>query len=544
MFLRLADTLSRVGFLVGLLFFCVSLSPSLLPRVPIVQGFQSGLLFAVGYCLGFFSFFIWRFLELGEIRGRRRHLATWITLGASGILAAFTLSRMTVWQNSIRELMEMQPIESAYPFTVLWVAAVTAIVVLLITRALIWVGKKVTQQVNRLLPRRISIGLGFTLVVVVFISTVDGLVIKTALRMMDELFAAMDLVVDDGVHEPPSFGSSLIAWDDIGRNGKRFLTSGPDAAGISALTGRGAMEPVRVFAGFNTGETLEARARIALQELIRSGGFERSVLIVATATGTGWLDPAAVEPVAFLHGGDLSIVSMQYSYLPSWLTLMVDPNRSRRAARALFDAVFSHWTTLPRDKRPRLYLFGLSLGALGSENSADVVSMFADPIDGAFWAGPPFASTIWAKITAARNPDSPQWRPEYRDGALIRFMTREGFSVPAAAEWGPLRIVYLQHGSDPMSFFSPGLAYSRPDWLSQDRAPDISPYFQWYPLVSFVNVGFDVPMATTVPPGYGHTFTPASYIDGWIAVTEPDNWSDEDTRRLKAHFADFEASPL
>ena len=96
-----------------------------------------------------------------------------------------------MWQNSIRELMEMQPIESAYPFTVLWVAAVTAIVVLLITRVLIWVGKKVTQQVNRLLPRRISISLGFTLVVVVFISTVDGLVIKTALRMMDELFAAM-----------------------------------------------------------------------------------------------------------------------------------------------------------------------------------------------------------------------------------------------------------------------------------------------------------------------------------------------------------------
>jgi uncharacterized membrane protein len=544
MFLRLPGTLSRVGFLVGLLFFCASLSPSLLPRVPVVQGLQSGLLFAVGYGLGFLGLLAWRFLELGEARGRSRYLATWITLGASGVLAAYTLSRMTVWQNSIRGLMEMEPIESSYPLTVLWVAAVTAVLILLITRVLIWVGKKATERINLVLPRRISIGLGFALVGVVFISTVDGLVIKTALRMLDELFAAADLVVEDGVREPSSFGSSLIAWDDIGRNGKRFLTSGPDAAGISALTGRGAKEPVRVYAGYNTGETLEARARVALQELIRTGGFERSVLILATATGTGWLDPAAVEPVAFLHDGDLSIVSMQYSYLPSWLTLMVDPDRASRAARALFDAVFSHWTTLSPGKRPRLYLFGLSLGALGSEFSADVVSVLADPIDGAFWVGPPFASSLWQRISAARNRDSPQWRPEYRDGALVRFMTREGFGVGAGSEWGPLRIVYLQHGSDPMSFFSLDLAYSRPDWLGQARAPDISPYFQWYPLVSFVNVGFDVPMATTVPPGYGHTFTPASYIDGWIAVTEPDNWSDEDTQRLKAHFSDLEPAPL
>ena len=138
MFLRLANSLSRVGFFVGLLFFCASLSPSLLPRLPVVQGFQSGLVFSVGYSLGFLSFLAWRFLELGEIRGHRRHLATWIMLGASGVLTAFTLSRITVWQNSIRELMEMQPIESAYPFTVLGVASVTAIVVLLITRVLIW----------------------------------------------------------------------------------------------------------------------------------------------------------------------------------------------------------------------------------------------------------------------------------------------------------------------------------------------------------------------------------------------------------------------
>jgi uncharacterized membrane protein len=542
--LRWVGSFSAVGVLVGLLFFCASLAPSLLPRLPVVQGVQSGLVFAVGYGLGRFGLSVWRFLELPELRGGARRVVALALLASATGLAAFTLNRMVIWQNSIRDLMEMPDIVSAYPITVIAVGFAVAAALLVIARGLIWIGKKASGQINRVFPRRISIALGTLLVAIVVGFAVNGLVVKSALRAMDEMFGKLDRVVDDGILEPPAFGSSLIEWDDIGRNGKRFLTNGPDQAEIAALTGREARQPVRVYAGYNTGETLEERAGIAVQELIRSGGFERSVLIVATATGTGWLDPSAIQPVAFLHGGDLSIVSLQYSYLPSWLTLMVDPNRSRRAASALFDAVYAHWTTLDPDNRPRLYLFGLSLGALGSEASSNLLTLLADPIQGAFWAGPPFASTIWTRLTAARNPDSPQWLPEYGDGSVVRFMTRQGFSVPADAEWGPFRVVYLQHGSDPMTFFSPNLAFDSPDWLDRARAPDVSAFFQWYPVVTFVNVGFDVPMATTVPPGYGHTFTPDSYIDGWIAVTNPDNWSAADTEMLKKHFADFVSSPI
>ncbi len=541
---RFMGSFSAVGVLIGLLFFCASLAPSLLPRLPIVQGIQSGLVFAVGYGAGRIGLAAWRFMELRELRGTSRRLTALALLISGAVLAAFTLNRMVVWQNSIRNLMEMPLVESAYPITVVAVSFVTAAVLLVIAGGLIWVGQKLSTQMNRVLPRRISIALGTLLVTSVVFIAVNDLVVQSSLRAMDDLFGKLDQVVDDGVHEPDNFGSSLIAWDDIGRNGKLFLTSGPDRAEITELTGRAAMDPVRVYAGFNTKETLDERAEIAVQELIRSGGFGRSVLIVATATGTGWLDPAAIEPVAFLHGGDLSIISMQYSYLPSWLTLMVDPNQSRRAAAALFNAVYKHWTTLEPDQRPRLYLFGLSLGALGSEASSDLLTLLADPIHGAFWVGPPFASTSWAKLTAARNPDSPQWAPEYGDGSVVRFLTARGFSVPSDTKWGPLRVVYLQHGSDPMTFFSPYLAFHSPNWLGKSRAPDISPYFQWYPVVSFVNVGFDIPMATTVPPGYGHTFTPQKYIDGWVAVTEPDNWSAADTERLKAHFADFVSSPI
>jgi hypothetical protein len=117
---------------------------------------------------------------------------------------------------------------------------------------------------------------------------------------------------------------------------------------------------------------MEQRAELALEELKRVGGFSRSVLVVATPTGTGWLDPGAVDTVEYLHAGDTAIVSMQYSHLPSWITILIDPQRSRHAARALFDEIYGHWRTLPRDSRPKLYLHGLSLGSLGSEASADL----------------------------------------------------------------------------------------------------------------------------------------------------------------------------
>ena len=287
--MRWVGSFSAVGMLVGLLFFCASLAPSLLPRLPVVQGVQSGLVFAVGYGLGRFALAVWRFLELRELQGGARRVVALVLLALALGLAVFTLNRMVIWQNSIRDLMEMPDIVSAYPFTVVAVGFAVATALLVIAHGLIWIGKKASAEINRVFPRRISIALGTVLVAVAVGFAVNGLVVKSALQAMDEMFGKLDQVVDDGIVEPPVFASSLIAWDDIGRNGKRFLTNGPDRAGIAALTGRAARQPVRVYAGYNTGETLEERADIAVRELIRNGGFERSVLIVATATGTGWL---------------------------------------------------------------------------------------------------------------------------------------------------------------------------------------------------------------------------------------------------------------
>jgi uncharacterized membrane protein len=261
------------------------------------------------------------------------------------------------------------------------------------------------------------------------------------------------------------------------------------------------------------------------------------VLVVATPTGTGWLDPGGVDTLEYLHAGDTAIVSMQYSYLPSWITILVDPDHSQDSALALFDAVYGHWKTLSRDSRPKLYLHGLSLGSMGSAASADLLTVFEDPIHGALWSGPPFPNAHWARATTARNPDSPMWLPTFRDGSLLRFTGRE-CTLHGGRRWGPMRLVYIQHASDPMTFFSPELLYRRPDWLVGARGPDVSPYLRWYPIVTFLQIGFDVPMATSVPTGYGHNYAPSSYIDAWVEITQPPAWDAEATIRLKERFGE------
>jgi uncharacterized membrane protein len=127
------------------------------------------------------------------------------------------------------------------------------------------------------------------------------------------------------------------------------------------------------------------------------------------------------------------------------------------------------------------------------------------------------------------------WQPRTGNGRLLRFTGRENALEWDGAAWGAMRVVYIQHASDPMTFFSPDLLYRRPDWLVEPCGPDVSPYVRWVPVVTFLKIGCDIPMATSVPSGYGHNFAPASYIDAWHAVTSPDGWSAAERDRLEQH---------
>ena len=114
-FWRLVLSFSATGLVLGALFFAASLTPSLLPRTYVTQGVLSGVAMGCGYGLGVAAAALWFWLGLPEPRDRLR---LWLTSAAAGLCSLVVLVflwRTAEWQNSIRTLMQLPPIETAHP---------------------------------------------------------------------------------------------------------------------------------------------------------------------------------------------------------------------------------------------------------------------------------------------------------------------------------------------------------------------------------------------------------------------------------------------
>jgi uncharacterized membrane protein len=539
---RFWRSLSAGGLALGTAFFVASLTPTLVPRTYLTQGVLSGACLAAGYGIGAAWRWLWAYMELPEPRERLLAALKLAVAAVCAVVAIIFLWRAVEWQNSIRRLMQLEPVTSAHPFEVCVIAVVTFLVLIALARLFKTIARLISERSRRFVPLRVSEVIGFTVAILLFWAIANGLLVRYMFQIADSSFAALDALIEPDRPQPQSplkTGSpaSLVGWEELGRAGREFIATGPTAAEISAFTHADALEPIRVYVGLRAADTAQERAQLALEELKRVGAFERSVLVVITPTGTGWIDPASMDALEYLSNGDVASVALQYSYLSSPLSLLVEPDYGSEAARALFVAVYDYWTTLPHDRRPKLYLHGLSLGAMNSEKSFELFEILGDPIQGALWSGPPFASRGWRSITEHRNPGSPAWLPRFRDGMFVRFMNQHGEPGPADAPWGPMRIVYLQYASDPVTFFDYHDFYRRPAWMDAPRGPDVSPELRWYPVVTMLQLGLDMAVATTTPMGYGHVYAPEHYVDGWLAVTAPQGWSADRIARLKQHLA-------
>jgi uncharacterized membrane protein len=540
---------STSGLLLGTLFFAASLTPSLLPRSFLTQGVLSGFCLAAGYGIGVFGRWLWAYVQLPQPKGRFLRVAKLAAATGCAVVAVIFLWQAARWQNSIRELMQLEPVDTAHPLEVALIALAVFAILVALARLFQRTLRFVAISVNRFLPRRVSNVIGVIAAAALFWTVINGVLFRVALGVADASYRELDKLIEPETERPPDplktgSSASLLAWHELGRAGREFISSGPTREEISTFSGRNSLEPIRVYVGLRSAETTEARAKLALEELKRVGGFDRSVLIVITPTGTGWVDPAALDSVEYLHDGAVASVALQYSYLGSWLYLLAGMDYGADAARALFKEIYEYWTTLPNDRRPRLCLHGLSLGAKNSEQSTDLIEVLGDlievlgdPFAGALWSGPPYSSRLWRFLTDRRNPGSPAWLPRFRDGSFVRFMNQHGEAAgpdsTPNAPWGPVRVVYLQYASDPVTFFEYRSSYREPDWMLPPRGPDVSPQLRWYPVVTLLQLMADKFMATTAPIGYGHVYAAAHYIDAWIEVTDVRDRSPEEIRRLK-----------
>jgi uncharacterized membrane protein len=531
---------STRSFLLGLAFFAASLTPSLIPRGATEQGILGGVVLASGYLLGQMFSLIWQAADLPRLQGRVGGIFD-AGLGLCVIaLTIWILVYSLEWQNELRGKMDMQAVEGRHLIKLTLLTTLTFLVLYGIGALVAALFHWVRGMFYRIMPPRRANVLGvLTVFAILVVVTRDG-IFDRVVASLDQSYEAAQELFDVAPPMPPhahQSGStaSLIDWAAMGQPGRDFVLTGPDAKAISAFTGKPAKDPLRVYVGRANGETPHERAELALAELIRVNAFERDVLIVTSPTGTGWMDPGSHDPVEYMHNGDIATVSVQYSYLQSPLALILETRTGLDQATALLEVIHHYWSGLPKDSRPRLYAHGLSLGAWSSMYATNLFRLLDDPIDGAFWAGPPFPSRFWQSIQVERNTGSPWVLPEIGRGSLVRYANHFHDASEAPAAWGQMRIVFLQYSSDPIVFYDPFSLFRAPEWMNDPPAEDVSRNLIFIPVVTQFQLALDMALSFGAPPGHGHAYYARDYISPWVEVTAPTDWTIEDTKRLRAH---------
>jgi uncharacterized membrane protein len=383
--------------------------------------------------------------------------------------------------------------------------------------------------------------IGTAIVVVLAITLINGVLVRGFLAGANRVFQPQNTTTRAGVvqpQQPERSGSptSFAQWDTLGFQGRNFVATGPHADELTRLNGRPAKEPIRVYVGLNTADNDDSRMAVLLSELERTGAFDRKLLVIIPTTGTGWVNPIAARALEMMYNGDTALVGSQYSFLPSWISFLGDRQKSMESGRTMIDAIHDRWSQLPPDHRPKLVLYGESLGSMAGQGAfgwlPDISQMGFSSV---LWVGPPNASPIWSGIIARRDPRTPEVQPRYDNGRTVRFSQAtdaKEIHDDTMTPWQGTKVLFLQHASDPIVWWSEDLLFNRPDWLKEPPGRDRTASMRWYPIITFWQVAADMTNASSVPGGHGHNYGDF-VLDGWAAVAPPDGWTQDDTERIR-----------
>lgn len=508
-------------------------SPSLLPRSALIAGLLAGVAAAVGYGLGTAVAAVARRLSDRRIGDR---LTTALSVAAAVLLLVGVIAGW-IAQRQQADLMATPPPGPAWMVIGLGVGAVVTVILVVAARGIRGLTRALTRFLDRTLPRAVASIAAATVVALVAVVAVRGLPAAVTVGLNGMFTTANDQTTAGLV--PPSSpvvtGSprSVMTWASLGHDGRDFIGGVTPRTSIAAFTGAPARDPIRVYAGLEAAPTATDRAALAVRDLDRFDAWDRAVVAIGTSTGTGTVDEGEVAPLEYMYGGDVATVSTQYSVLPSFLSFLVDQANAKEAAVTLFDAIRTRWSQLPEQRRPRLVVFGESLGAFGADAPFEDLDQMVGQTGGALFEGPPNATALWQRYTDERDAGSLERLPVYREGQHLRWADDPADYDRPTAPWQEPRIGYLQNASDPVVWWSPQLLWSRPDWLAEPRGPDVLPQLTWIPGITFLVISGDMINSQSVPQGHGHVYGSNS-ARAWARIIPPAGWTDADTDRLAA----------
>ncbi|HYN55751.1 MAG TPA: alpha/beta-hydrolase family protein, partial [Motilibacterales bacterium] len=287
--------------------------------------------------------------------------------------------------------------------------------------------------------------------------------------------------------------NSVVAFDAIGKEGRRFVLMALTPGQITEVMGEPAMSPVRAVAGFGSASTAPDRAKIALAELERLGGFERSVIVVAAPTGVGYVNYSFAEAVEYLTRGDCAIVVPQYALVPSALALR-ETREGEVQQELILAGIRDRIAQMPEGSRPRLLQFGESLGAeVALDVAAQGTSRFEElGVERGLYLGTPFRTSLWVSWFSERTLVDPK--------GLIGLVSQasEIADLPESA-----RHIMVIHHDDPINKFDYAALVRAPWWMgpAETRPPGVPKETAFRPVITFIITLIDLKNGMNSKPG-------------------------------------------
>jgi uncharacterized membrane protein len=274
------------------------------------------------------------------------------------------------------------------------------------------------------------------------------------------------------------------------------------ADAISEVIGEGAKQPIRVYSPLDSAATAEERAALLLAEIDRTHALERSAFAIFSPTGSGYINYVACETFEYLTRGDCASAGIQYSVLPSALSL-TKVDGATHQTRIVINGIVRRLMAIPPEKRPKFYLFGESLGSQVSEDmflGQGVTGPSGIGLDAAVWIGTPASTRWWRELWGSRAvADAPGVGP---GSAYLPRAVRDWRALPDE-EKARVKFLFLQNGDDPIPKFGSPVLWQRPAWLgpNETRPPGAPRGTRWMPVTTFFMTFLDMQNALAPTPG-------------------------------------------